>query len=257
MCLILFSWDNHPKYKLIVAANRDEFYERPTTSLGIWEDDENIIAGKDLTAGGTWMGINKSGRFSALTNYRDIANIKQNAPSRGDLTRKYLSEEISDQNFFDFFKPTLSDFNGFNILNGNFDQLTYFNNEHQQLIEIKPGIYGLSNAFLDTNWPKVSRAKEMFSSIVKAEEPQTNDLINFLQDKTQAEDKDLPETGLSYEMEKVVSSMFIESANYGTCCSTVLTVDYSGKGRITERSYPVGNRSDEIKSFEFDWKAEA
>ncbi len=253
MCLILFSWDNHPKYKLIVAANRDEFYERPTKSLGLWEEHPEVIAGKDLSAGGTWLGINQNGKFTALTNYRDISSIKDNAPSRGDLTKKFLTENISAEQFYQEVHPTLESYNGFNILNGTPDHLTYFNNQEKTLVTVEPGVYGLSNAFLDTPWPKVSRAKQMFSELIDQNQIYEDDLINFMKDKTPAEDNELPETGLSYEMEKVVSSMFLASEKYGTCCTTVLLVDNDGNGKIIEQSYPVGGRSDERKVFTFKW----
>ncbi len=254
MCLILFSWDEHPKYKLIVAANRDEFYERPSDPLNVWPDHEHVIAGRDRTAGGTWLGISENGKFTALTNYRDPQNINPNAPSRGDLTKNFLIEEHTPQSYFNTLHPTLGEFNGFNLLLGSSkDGLGYFNSEAKAFIKLSSGIYGLSNAFLDTPWPKVEKAKQHFSEIIKSKEPEKSQLLDFLQDEELAPDEKLPSTGVPYEWEKQLSAMYIQTEKYGTCCSTVLLIDYQGRGTIIERTYPVGSRSKGEKKFEFKW----
>lgn len=253
MCLILFSWDNHPKYKLILAANRDEFYKRPTDGLHQWENDPGLLAGKDLTGGGTWMGIHRDNKFTAITNHRNPNRVLQNAPSRGDLTLDFLKGKESESDYFQGKKDSLDDFNGFNLLVGSFNQLGYFNNVDNQYRELGAGIYGLSNAVLDTPWPKLSNAKNSFSELVKNEQLDPNEFFDMLQNKQLASDEELPQTGVSYEWEKAVSAICIDTPDYGTCCSTFITVTHEGEGEIMEKSYPVGNREAEIRRIQFDW----
>lgn len=255
MCLILFSWDNHPKYKLILAANRDEFYERPTDKLNKWRDYTGVLAGRDLTCGGTWMGIHEKNRFTALTNYRDPTRILKDAPSRGDLTTDFLVSNDSPSGYFSEKESKLNQYNGFNLLVGDFNQLGYFNNVDNQYQKLSPGTYGLSNALLNTPWPKLQKAKNAFEQVVSAESPDVHQLYKIMQDSTLADDDALPETGVPYEWEKAISAIFIETETYGTCCSTVLTVTHKGHGEIREWSYPVGNRKEAEVVMQFDWSA--
>lgn len=253
MCLILFSWDNHPKYKLILAANRDEFYDRPTDTIHSWSENENIIAGKDLTGGGTWMGIHNHNKFTALTNHRNPARVIKNPPSRGDLTLDFLSSDVKEFDYYQDKKDFLEQYNGFNLLVGSFQEMGYFNNVDGQYTALSSGIYGLSNAVLDTPWPKLAKAKTAFTRVTKNENPSIEEMYQILQDKTLAADEDLPQTGIPYEWEKAISAIYIEKENYGTCCSTILTVTHEGEGEIHELSYPVGNRKSEEKIIDFDW----
>ncbi|MEL6557289.1 MAG: NRDE family protein [Bacteroidota bacterium] len=255
MCLILFSWDNHPQYKLILAANRDEFYERPTDPIHSWQENSNIIAGKDLTGGGTWMGVSKQNKFAAITNHRNPTRILQDAPSRGDLTLDFLKDTVSEENYYTEKSRTLDQYNGFNLLVGSFNKMSYFNNVDGNYQELKKGIYGLSNAVLDTPWPKLSKAKNAFAKVVDDANPAVDDFYKILQDKTLADDAELPQTGVPYEWEKAISAVYIEKENYGTCCSTVVTVTHDGAGKIHELSYPVGNRKAEEKIIDFDWSS--
>lgn len=255
MCLILFSWDNHPHYKLILAANRDEFYERPTDPIHTWQEYPDIVAGKDLTGGGTWMGINKQNRFTALTNHRDPSRIIENAPSRGDLTLDFLKNEVSEENYYKEKLNALNLYNGFNLLVGSFNKMSYFNNVDGKYKEISSGIYGLSNAVLDTPWPKLTKAKNAFTKLVAETNPEIEQFYQMLQDKTLAGDDELPQTGVPYEWEKAISAIYIEKGNYGTCCSTIVTVTHEGAGKIHELSYPVGDRKAEEKIIEFDWSS--
>ncbi|MGB3463625.1 MAG: NRDE family protein [Cyclobacteriaceae bacterium] len=253
MCLILFSWDNHPVYKLILAANRDEFYIRPTLPLHEWDQNSDIIAGKDMTGGGTWMGISKNNRFAALTNYRDPTRVIDNPPSRGDLTLDFLNENPQPRDYFISKKNALQQYNGFNLLTGSLNTMSYFNNIERQYKQITAGTYGLSNAVLDTPWPKVKKAKAAFSEILAARDPKSEDLFGILKDKTLANDSELPQTGVPYEWEKAISAIFIEKNGYGTCCSTIITVTHEGQGEIRELSYPVGDRTPSEKIISFDW----
>jgi len=253
MCLILFSWDNHPKYKLILAANRDEFYERPTSTLNQWEETPSILAGKDLTGGGTWMGVNQDNKWTAITNHRNPKRVLQNAPSRGDLTMDFLVGRDDEKSYYTNKKSSLEAYNGFNLLVGSFQKLAYFNNVDKEYQELESGIYGLSNAVLDTPWPKLSKAKERFSEIIGKPTFQKEEFLTVLQDKELADDEALPQTGVSYEWEKAVSAICIDTPKYGTCCSTIITLTHEGQGEITEVSYPVGSRKKEHKTLSFDW----
>lgn len=249
MCLIVFAYKTHPDYKLILVANRDEFYHRPTLEAHWWEDPPGILAGKDLKAKGTWMGIRKNGRFSAVTNYRDISNIREEARSRGDLPLNFLKGNQKTTDHAKTIKDYAHEYNGFNLLL--FDEsMVHFSNYEGRINELKPGIYGLSNALLDTPWPKVTKAKQIFEkSITHGFIP--TELLNTLDDTEVAADQDLPDTGLSPEMEKALSPMCIRTPNYGTCCSTVVTISHSDMVTFVERTYPVGERQSGTREFTF------
>lgn len=242
MCLITFAWKHHPNYKLVVAANRDEFYDRPTAPLGYWHDHPEVLGGRDLKEGGTWMGMHRSGRFTAITNYRDLANLKATAPSRGKLTKDFLTGGQSPEEFFAGVKPTLDLYNGFNLLILENDRLFYFNNVHQVLEEVKPGIYGLSNAFLDTPWPKVEKAKSYFRSSLKKDRVDRREIMEWMCDSEEAADEALPETGVTPELEKKLSAMCISTENYGTCCTTVVSISSGNEVNYTEKTYARGKR---------------
>ncbi|WP_436514613.1 NRDE family protein [Ekhidna sp. To15] len=249
MCLITLAYKAHPKYKFILAANRDEFYARPTAVVDWWEDHNEILGGRDLQALGTWMAFHKNGRFAAVTNYRDIKNIKPEAQSRGDLPVNFLLSDQSPESYAEEVNQAGRNYNGFNLLV--LEQgLVHVSNYEKKVNTLGPGIYGLSNALLDTPWPKVTRAKRRFSEVI-----QTNftleDLIAMMQDDTTAQDNQLPETGLDYEREKALSAMCIRTPDYGTCCSTAITIDHDGHVDFMEKSYPVGNRSEGTVSFNF------
>ncbi|MBR9916238.1 NRDE family protein [bacterium] len=239
MCLIAFSYKTHPRYKLIVAANRDEFYQRPTRKAQFWTEEglPNILAGRDLKANGTWMGVSKSGKWGALTNYRDPSNIKENAPTRGDLVLDFLKSGVSEQEYIQEIQTKSEEYNGFNLLIGNKDSLFHFSNENNLIMEVKPGIHGVSNALLDTPWPKLDHAKKALAEVTAKEDFSKEDLFNILTNSETAPDNKLPSTGIPYEWEKAVSSIFIKTDNYGTLCSTLLLADYEGNAEFTERRY--------------------
>ncbi|WP_425389841.1 NRDE family protein [Ekhidna sp.] len=249
MCLITFAYKAHPKYKLILAANRDEFYARPTAIAHWWIDHPEILGGRDLEAKGTWMAINKNGRFAAVTNYRDIQNIKADAQSRGDLPVNYLLGKEKPSTYSRKVLNEGNKYNGFNLLTMD-HELAHVSNYDKGVNLLDPGIYGLSNALLDTPWPKVERAKRSFGTLIK--QPfRMEQMIEMMQDTQTAPDDQLPETGLDYEREKAISAMCIQTPDYGTCCTTALTIDYDGNVKFMEKSYPVGNRKEGAVSFEF------
>lgn len=251
MCLIVFANNVHPKYKLIFAANRDEFYDRPSEQAEFWSEHPDLLAGKDLKAGGTWMGITKQGRIAAITNFRDLKNHRDFAPSRGKLTLDFLQDKISAEEYYKKLKPTLNDFNGFNLLLGDVDNLYYFSNKTDTLLKLKPGIHGISNAVLDTPWPKVVKSKHNLESLTQQKEIHTWEVLNILKDTTLAKDNELPDTGVGLELERMLSSVFIKSEKYGTRCSTVIMVDNKNNVNFLEKFFfhGIGNFSN--REFKF------
>jgi len=241
MCLIVFAYKAHPKYKFIFAANRDEFYDRPTKQADYWKDHPELLCGKDLQAGGTWMGITKQGRFAAVTNYRDLKNIKEDAPSRGILTSDFLNNNISAEEYYENIEPSLQDYNGFNLILGSVDELFYFSTHTSGFKKLEPGIYGLSNAILNTEWPKVKKSKDVLSLLLKNDEIHPWELLSILNDTQKAKDEELPETGVGLEWEKILSSIFIQSPKYGTRCSTAVVADIENNVRFAEKTF-FGNQ---------------
>lgn len=252
MCLILFSHNQHPNYKLIVAANRDEFYARPTKPAEFWEEDENILAGKDLEAGGTWMGMTKTGRISMLTNFRDLSNIKADAPTRGHLVSNFLKSEESSEKYMNAIAEKGELYNGFNLISGNIDTLHYYGNYQNGVHKIESGVHGLSNALLDSPWPKVIKGKEKLADIIKSSTLTVDQLFDSLYDDLKAKDKELPDTGVGYDMEKMLSPMFIKSEKYGSRCSTAILVDKNNNVQFAERTYNTNDFTFSVKHFE--WK---
>lgn len=229
MCLIVLAYRVHPRYPLIVAANRDEFRMRPAAPAHFWNEAPHLLAGRDLQAGGTWLGITRTGRFAALTNHRDLRRAPTNGPTRGGLVRQALQGGIDPS--------TTSVFEGFNLLHGPFDALRYHTNITGADEALAPGIHGLSNALLNTPWPKVERAKAALEQAL-AQGPRPQALFDLLADATVAADARLPDTGLTLEQERAVSSIFIPGERYGTRCSTVVLVDADGLVHFEERTHP-------------------
>lgn len=252
MCLLTFAWKTHPKYKLIFASNRDEFYKRNTAPAQFWQDQPQVLAGKDLEAGGTWMGLNKNGRFTALTNYRDIANIKSNAPSRGMLTLDYLTGNDSPQAYLEDIFEGINDYNGFNLLVGNTEELYYLSNYQNKITPLSPGIYALSNALLDSDWFKVQRLKEKFTDIVDNQAIEEGVLLDLMYDPTRATEEEVQRTGLPIERELMLSSMFIKSPNYGTSSSATMLIDYDNRISFTERVYNIETSEKLDQNFSFE-----
>ncbi len=242
MCLILFGYKISTKYPLVLAANRDEFYNRPTAPMKYWEDMPSILGGRDLERNGTWFGINKRGRFSALTNYRDPSTIKQNAPSRGELIVNYLASKQPDTSFKSSLLRNRLKFNGFNLLFGDINDLFWFSNLKKKIVKIGPGIHGLSNKFLNTPWPKVEKGKQQLKKIIH-DDLSTESLFSMLNDQTEPDKSLLPDTGIDHEWERILSPLYIQSEIYGTRSSTVMLIDRKGKIEIIERTYDPENKN--------------
>ena len=251
MCLIVFANNVHPKYKLIFAANRDEFYNRPSEQADYWTEHPDLLAGKDLQAGGTWMGITKQGKFAAITNFRDLKNQRTDAPSRGNLTLDFLTSDISPDEYFNKLKPTLNNFNGFNLLLGSVDELFYFSNKTEGLQKLEVGIHGISNALLDTPWPKVERSKRHLQSLIQQEDINAWEVIAILKDSLIAKDEELPDTGAGLDLERMLSPVFIKSEKYGTRCSSVVMVDKENNVKFVEKFFfdGIGNFSNKEYKF--------
>lgn len=235
MCLIVFAWKLIPACPLVLAANRDEFFERPAEPAQWWEDAPDVYAGRDLKAGGTWLGTDKHGRFAALTNLRNGTPQRSEARSRGELVATYLRGDLSAGDYLDMLKPTAGDYNGFNLLLGDARSAYWFSNQSGEAERaLEPGIYGLSNGDLDSPWPKVLRAKAQFASLLCQGAPD-DAYFEMLADTTPAPDSRLPDTGVSLEWERLLSPICIESPGYGTRASTLLRVHASGDARLVEK----------------------
>lgn len=236
MCLILVAWKTDRNFPLILAANRDEFYERPSAPADFWDEAPDLLAGRDLREGGTWLGITRSGRVAALTNYRDPASLKAQAPSRGILVGDYLRGRETPEAYLDRIAPEADRFNGFNLLFGDTDRLISFSNRGRREL-LQPGIYGLSNHLLDTPWPKVTQGKRGLETLLHTGQGLTEALFVLLADRTCAPDNRLPDTGVGLEWERILSPLFIESPTYGTRSSTVLLIDRKGNVTFIERVF--------------------
>lgn len=237
MCLILFAYESHPKYKLVVAANRDEFYSRPTSPADFWQDNPEILAGRDLREGGTWMGITTNGRFAALTNYRDPSRNKKTAPSRGHLVQRFLDSTMTPSAYIDQIPDAGKEYNGFNLLIGEHDSLYYYSNREQIIRPVSPGIHGLSNALLNDPWPKVIKGKQALEMALHHDEVKPEQLFAILVDQEPVEDQELPDTGVGLEMERGLAPAFVTMSGYGTKTSTVILIDHSDQVRFWERSF--------------------
>lgn len=247
MCLIAFAWQCHPDYPLLVAANRDEFYKRPAAPARFWAGAPAVLAGRDLVAGGTWMGVTRSGRFAALTNYRDPRAPKGEL-SRGLLVSEYLQSEQPPLAYASAVAAAGGRYAGFSLLLGQGDELVVVGNRGTAPQRLTPGIYALSNHLLNTPWPKVERARQGLQALLLR--PDVEGLLTLLAEAEAAPEAQLPDTGVGAAMERMLSPLFIRSAEYGTRASTVLLVGQR-RIRFVEQSFGEG-MAGERADFEFD-----
>ena len=252
MCLILIAYQVHPRYPLVLAANRDEFYPRPTAGAAFWPDAPHILAGRDLVHQGTWLGMTRGGRFAALTNYRDPHETKRNAPSRGELASGFLRSDTPSGDYLERLRAEAGAYHGYNLLFGELDDLYCYSNKSGEAMKLAPGIHGLSNHLLDTPWPKVVRGKESLAKVVRSTGISREDLFAVLADRTQAVDELLPDTGVGLVWERMLSSIFITSESYGTRSSTVLLIDVNRKVSFVERSFNCGGGREVEVNFEIE-----
>jgi uncharacterized protein with NRDE domain len=251
MCTLLLAFQVHPKYPLVLAANRDEFYERPTAAAGHWEDTPHLVAGRDLVHGGTWLGVTTTGRIAALTNFREPHAAGKNGPSRGNLVSGFLKQQVTVKDYLAGLAKEGELYNGFNLLLGDAEALYCYSNRSAEIIRIAPGIHGVSNHLMNTPWPKVVRGKQALAQVLAADEVSTEALFAILSDPSRAPDEQLPDTGVGLDMERLLSSIFIKSERYGTRSSTLLLVDKDRQATFVERSFGPGGVRDNL--FSLDW----
>ncbi len=249
MCLLVLAWQSHPRYRVVLAANRDEFHSRASAPLGLWEDGPPILAGRDLEAGGAWLGVDRARRCAVVTNFRDLAPPVPQAPTRGGLVPGYLGGVAAPAGYLDALGAAAPRYAGFNLLLADSEQLWAASNRADPFARpLAPGLYGLSNHLLDTPWPKLLRVRSRAAALLQpgaagGAEPASlaAALFEVLADRERAELHDLPPTGLPHEREHVLSSPFVLDTDYGTRCSTVLLIGHDDTLYIAERRYaPAG-----------------
>jgi uncharacterized protein with NRDE domain len=267
MCLLVFAWNSHPDYPLILVANRDEFYLRRTRPASWWGQAVSLLAGHDEEAGGTWLGITRRGRFAALTNVRSPSERNPHAPSRGALVLAALQAPTESGRWLTTHAPRMAAYNGFNLLVGDIlpaddatapSRLYYYSNRLEQPQQVlAPGIYGVSNAYLDTPWPKVTRAVGAFACAIAARVT-IGDLLALMESREVARDGALPSTGVPLDWERALSAIQIRANGYGTRATTVLTVRSDGLANFFERSFDPSNpEQSSDRHFEFMVDTEA
>ena len=235
MCLVVLAWKARPDLPLIVAANRDEWRERPTEAAHWWPDHPELLAGRDLQAGGTWMGVTRAGRFAAVTNFRDPSDKRSTARSRGGLVTDFLLGRLAPQGFLAALAPRAGEYNGFNLIVGDGESLWYFGSREGEARAIEPGVHGLSNHLLDEPWPKVVRGRMAMQDALREPDPAPR-LFDALADGRGAPDDALPDTGVGILWERRLASPLITGADYGTRSSTVVTVARDGAIGFEERT---------------------
>jgi uncharacterized protein with NRDE domain len=250
MCLIFLSYQQNPKYPLIVLANRDEFYKRKSAQASFWPGG-NILAGKDLEAGGTWLGLNRQGSIAMITNYRDPANIKANAPSRGKLVADFLIGNLNPERYLLALDRSADLFNGYNLILGSLTDPWYYSNYQKKIYRLGTGLYGLSNKLLDSPWPKVTRGKTMLADLLMSDILDYDLLFAKMLNAEQAAEDELPDTGIDKTLEKAISPMFIQTDVYGTRCTTLITLNAAGEVYFEERTYDSGITGDTTVAFNF------
>lgn len=233
MCLIVLGWRVHPEYPLVVAANRDEFYARPSADAARWPDAPQVIGGLDLEAGGTWLGITENGRFAAVTNVRE-PNMAKGVCSRGALTRGFLLSDLSAGDYAGQIDGKR--YSGFNLLLADGEALFYCSNRDGTPRALPPGVYGLSNHLLDSPWPKLVQARQRFTAALQ-DLPDETAFFELLADRSIVADDNLPQTGVPLEWERLLSAVFVKSENYGTRASTLVWQRLDGTVKLHEQRF--------------------
>ncbi|MCF8151719.1 MAG: NRDE family protein [Burkholderiaceae bacterium] len=256
MCLILVAWRVHPGYPLVVAANRDEFFARPTAPASFWAEAPRVLAGRDLEAGGTWMGIGRNRRFAALTNFRDPAQNRKDAPSRGGLVANFLTGDERPQDYLRRIETSATECNGYNLLVSDGESLWWSSNMGGAARQLEPGVYGVSNHLLDTPWPKVGAGKTALARALESL-PADQALFELLHDDGVHPDEHLPQTGIPLDWERLLSSAFVKSPDYGTRSSTVLCIGNDGWTGFDEQTWLPGAQRGPRVRYRFKTQADA
>jgi len=253
MCLLSFAIESHPRYRLILAANRDENYVRPSAPARFWEDEPQILGGRDLEAGGTWLGVTRSGRLAALTNYYGPDEYAADKLSRGRLITDFLCGELSADGYLEHLQQTGEYYNGFGLVFYDKSGFHYFTNRGPSVPGISPGVHGLSNYLLDSHWPKVITVKKGLQAIIeKSDDINPEDLFTLLSNRTRYPDHLLPDTGVGIERERTLSSIFVSRKEFGTRCSTVVLIGHDNSMTFLERSYDSQQRITGTVKFHLD-----
>jgi uncharacterized protein with NRDE domain len=237
MCLLVLAYGVDPQRPVVLAANRDELYARPTAALSVWPDEPEICAGRDLAQGGTWLGLTRRGRFAALTNFRR-GPARAGERSRGDVVLDYLRSTLAPERYLAELAGYADQFGGFSVIVGDLQhEPHYFSNQGNVTQRLTPGIYGLSNQRLDEPWPKVTRAKQRIATLLATQRVSAEELCDAMDDRDQPLDEQLPDTGIGLERERILAPIFIAGVGYGTRAVTTLLIDSERRALIYERSY--------------------
>jgi uncharacterized protein with NRDE domain len=251
MCLVVLLWRVRPEFPCVLAANRDEFHARPSAPAHWWPESPDVLAGKDLKAGGTWLGVGRNGRFAALTNFRNGAAARPDAPSRGALVKEMLESDRTVTDSLRRLRTVGPQYNPFNILVSDGRRLGVYESVTGEGRELGAGVYGLSNHLLDTPWPKVRNAKIRIASAL-TDVRDENAVMHLLRDDRPAPDHELPDTGVRREWERLLSSAFIRADDYGTRCTTVLRIDDAAHAQFDEWTWDAAGAEVGRESFSFD-----
>ena len=251
MCVLALAFRSHPRWPLVLAGNRDELHARPAAPLARWQDAPEVLGGRDLEGGGTWLGVSEAGRLAVVTNLRGFGPPAPEAPSRGLLARDIL---LGRGRYATVDCEELAAFNPMNLIVVQDGEVRFLTNRPSAAIRpLQPGIYGLSNGDLDAPWPKTRRLKAALSAWLDSDNDLSGALFEALADETRPPDAELPSTGLDVERERLVSSVFLRGEVYGTRCSTVVRVDGAGEGEILERRFGPGGELLGDSQLSFRW----
>jgi uncharacterized protein with NRDE domain len=252
VCLILIAWKAHRDYRLVLAANRDEYFGRPTSPAAFWDDRRGVLAGRDLEGGGTWLGVTLQGKFAAVTNYRSPpAERRADAPTRGHLVSDYLSGKQSPRAYVASVAKAASRYNGFSLLAGDLESLYFLSNRGGEAAPVSPGLHALSNHLLDTPWPKVEKGKAKLVALLQRPFD-AKAYLAALDDTETSPSAPKPDTGLSPEVEERLSAMrIVPVSGYGTRCATVLCIGHDGRVEFHEQSYREDGSAGSVVSYRF------
>lgn len=235
MCLVIFAWKTHPDYRLVLAANRDEFHQRPSQELDWWPDQPDVLAGRDLQAGGTWLATARPGRFATVTNYREQQNPESGLRSRGELVTNFVNSDATCVEFSQSIRGNR--YAGFSLLSADKNVMCYVSNRGDALTELEPGVYGLSNASLNTPWPKLLRTRDALSGLIAADDVNETSLLRLMADREPAAAADIESDNLPFELARAITAPFIRTAEYGTRCTSTLLWDYNENIALTEKRF--------------------
>lgn len=249
MCLILFAWHAHPEYRLVLAANRDEYHARPARNAQWWPDLQHVLAGRDLQAGGAWLAASRTGRVAAVTNFREMQRPSGKLRSRGELVSRYVGGDAEPEDF------TVSidgaQYGGYSLLAADRRQLVYSSNRGRQSSILDPGVYGLSNAHLDAAWPKVIRGRDALARLIDSDSVDESSLLRVLADRTPAAVNEIDSTGLPFPLARALSAPFIAAGEYGTRCSTTLLWSMDDNVEFCERTFDASGEPTGTRRFRF------